>query len=190
MIKLFKLYKGPIYILPLLFILSCDKDENCGIENRIEVYYESYGSFLSPIRYKNDDAKIISGYYYFNLDSLSQDSSITWIMQTELKNICRYDKPKIDFLVALDDPDPTIAVIGAVQEGLNHSQFTSITDPQQGIYYRSTIDYEIKGSYSEAATIYVSISISYTSKGSFNADQDHLFSNLDVVDTRIIYHNP
>lgn len=179
-----------IYFLPLLMILSCSKEAPCGEETRTEVAFENYNEFLDLKNYFTDDASFLSYYIYQPLDSMSLDSTISWTMQTELRNICTADVPVIDFFALLRKRDSLVTVIGGIQEDIHLVQFEPIAASPNGLYFNKTIDYHLKGHYNSSATIIVTLTVRYQSKGSFTEDKDYFFSILDVMDSRVIAHKP
>jgi hypothetical protein len=174
----------------VLSFYSCSKEDTCGAEERTEIGFENYSDFLDIHNYFTSDASFLSYYYYVPSDTLTSDSTITWTLQTELRNICTADHPQIDFLVYLRNADSTAIVSGMITEDSIHQQTEDLTVYQNGKYYRSTINYALKSHYTGFATIRVSLSLRFFSKGSFDADRDYFFSNLDIVDYRIISHKP
>lgn len=173
-----------------LFFNSCSKEDACGAETRTEIGFENYSDFLDIHNYVTADANFLSYYYYASPDTLTSDSTITWTLQTELRNICTADHPQIDFVVYLHNADSTAIVTGMITEDSIHQQTKDLTVYKNGNYFGSTMNYTLKGHYTGSATIRVSLSLRFFSKGNFDADRDYFFSNLDIVDYRIISHKP
>jgi hypothetical protein len=179
-----------IYFLPLLLLQSCSNDDLCGEETRTEIAFENYNEFLDLKNYSEDDATFSSYSVYQPLDSMSGDSSISWTMQTELRNICTSDVPKIDFFALLRKRDSLVSVIGGVQEDTNQVEYLPIEASPNGLYFNKAIDYHLKNMQSGSTTLFVTLTIRYPSKGSFTEDKDYFFSILDVMDSRVIAHKP
>ncbi len=179
-----------IYLIPFFLLLSCSKENErqvCGQESQASFDVHNYSEFTGlNFKPKDDDVFYTSDY------SGSGPSGITeWNARVGLRGVCNTDVPKIHFSVTLKSPLPNFKVNGYFTEDdpYYYSAHINLTSTD-GLHFIGEKDLNFEKGFNGSKIVSAKITSFITSLGSYQADRDYFFLNLESMSCTIKAHRP
>lgn len=179
--------KNYVYLLLLLFVTSCCKEEKslCGQEIKVRF------GISNPEDFKYYNNQMTFGDAKFYAGNIFQDSTRKYYtLYLQLENICKSDIPVIEFNVILQHPDTSIRVRAFIQEANSQTEIPITTD--DGINYHLSWKYYYWRNYKDSASVTLEAftGLYFPRKATAEADSIYFFSNLLSMSCSITAHKP